>query len=267
MVNVVFWVYLLLFLLFPHIVETEPAENFVNLDSLQGDWLNKKYIETLQLTKSPCKAVEGIYYTAFTISKEVDSYKFLQLYNFHEGVKFNIIELLPSSEPNSYQIIYERIYVRQVIDPDTFINSFVIKTGKYAKEIEWIFIPEYGISEAIELHLPFLHAKPNIDEYVNRIVLAGNYTDEQGQTFVFSKSGEAKWPDKSFRYKVGLDSYWTRNQFDYFVVIGEKVENRYPKIIAFEWRNNKLLIFKTIVKMDGEIIVREKESLYVLTPR
>ncbi|HDY89214.1 MAG TPA: hypothetical protein ENH82_14000 [bacterium] len=269
MVNIVFWVYLLLFLLFPHIVETEPAENCVSLDSLQGEWLNKKYIETLQLTKSPRKAVEGIYYTAFTILKDANSYKWGQLYNFHEGIYYNIIELLPTSEFNMYQIQYEPIYepeTPETVERATYTNNFLIYGKPPINEIKWIFKPRYGYPKGEEQRITFVRVEPNIDEYVNRIVLAGTYFDKQGRIFVFSMTGDAEWPDKSYRYQVSLDTVLSDS--DYFIVyIISDEEKKRSMIYAFEWQDNTLHIFNIHFPEGGDHIKHDKEPLYILTPR
>ena len=259
--NHIYGIYIILFLL---IILTSHAEE-ITLEQLQGEWLNKLYIETLQLTKSPRKAVNGIHYTSIQIFKENDSYRLIEVYEFHTGYPCKIVSLLPTSKPSSYQILCEVIYTRQVSNPDTFITSFVIQPGKSVKEIDWNCI-KYGISDSNELHIPFQYVEPNINEYVNRIVLAGNYTDKQGQTFVFSESCEAQWPDKSFRYTVGLDYIYPK--CDYFYITDKRDENKRKIPYAFSWESGKLYIFDThFNEANPDIIEQGKEPLYVLTPR
>ncbi|MBT4483397.1 MAG: hypothetical protein HOC71_06940 [Candidatus Latescibacteria bacterium] len=249
---------------FSLITYTSRAEE-ITLDQLQGDWLNKNYIEILKATKSPRKSAGGIYNTFFSISKEDNSYKWLQIYNFHEGIKFQIIKLPPTSEPHTYQMVYEPIYSREPVERETYINTLYIPGDKPFNEIAWILNPRHGSKEG--QGTKFIRVEPNINEFVNRIVIAGHYTNEHGQSFVFKETGEAVWPDKSFKYEVGLDSYWTNSKFDAFKVLGEKIENFYPMRYGFEWRDKKLLIYKISEVIADGIVVREEKPLYILTPR
>ncbi|MFC1693936.1 hypothetical protein ACFL1R_10565 [Candidatus Latescibacterota bacterium] len=236
----------------------------ITLGQLQGEWLNKKYIETLQLTKSPIKAVDGIYYTSFTIFKENNSYRWGQNYNFHEGIIFNIIELLPTFEPHNYQIVYEPIYEREPVDRETYCDTLYISGDKPFNEMEWIFTQIHGIPKGEKLRIPFVRVEPNIDEYVNRIVLAGTYTDKQGRTFVFSKSEEAQWPDKSFRYKVGLDYIF--ESCDFFWAYNDN-DKYFP--YAFSWQDDKLYIYNTYPHKEVPELKFERDDkpLYILTPQ
>ena len=267
MVTIVFWIYLLLF---PHIVETEPAENCLRLDSLKGEWLNKKYIETVQLTKSPRKASEDIYYTAFIILKELDSYTWSQNYNFHEGITYRITGLRPASESNMYQIHYEPIYepeTPKTIERVTYTNIFLIYGKPPINEITWIFKPIYGYPKDEEQRITFVRVEPNVHDYVNRIVLAGTYTDEKGRIFVFEESGRARWPDRHFDYKIGLDFVFSESNF--IMILDDRDERGIPQTYGFEWRDNKLLIFKGKYSEESGFneFVREDNPVYILTPR
>ena len=82
---VLYGIYLLSVALYSCSTVPEPA-NTIGMDDLLGEWLSKECIEKLQLTRSPCKAVEGNYYTAFIIIREDDAYRWRQAYHFHEGL-------------------------------------------------------------------------------------------------------------------------------------------------------------------------------------
>ena len=70
--------------------------------------------------------------------------------------------------------------------------------------------------------IPFVRVEPNIDEYVNRLVLEGTYKDGRGKTFIFGESGKAIWPEKSFNYRVRFDYIFA--DCDYIRLIDEMDE-------------------------------------------
>lgn len=224
----------------------------ITLEQLQGEWLNKKYIEKLQSTKLPCEAVKDIYITSFVISKKRASYEWMKnashewliILNFHEGITFPLSGLKPTSDPNTYSVVGN--------------HRFVI-SKKTINEIRWIG----RLSGAGNFDIPFIRVRPNIESYVNKIVLAGTYEDQQGRTFIFNELGEAKWPDKSFNYKVELD-YVEKTYRSCFEVIGEKDEYGWPMRYDFDWQDNKLHIFNTRYPSREEEI--EQKPLFILTP-
>ena len=256
---VLYGIYLLSVVFYSCSTVPEPAHT-IAMDDLLGEWLNKRCIEELQSTRSPCSAVEGIHYTAFIISREDDVYRWLQAYYFHEGLSFRIVGLQPTSDSNIVRLLYHR---DQDSGRGTLNDRFYIPDGKL-DEIDWLFTSMY---EDEEQRIAFVRVEPSIDEYVSRIVIAGQYTDEGGREFVFRESGEAKWPDKTFRYRASLDPHWTRGEFDSFYVLGEKIEDLYPMRYGFEWRDRKLLIFEIAAVREDTAVDRVKEPLHVLTPR
>ena len=234
----------------------------VSLEQLDGEWINKEYIERLKATKSPLQAKDGITYTSFTIAKENYSYKWLQIYNFHEGVWFNVTGFKPTPEPIMYQIIYEPIYEREPVKRETYIDTLYISEQNLLNELEWAFTQKYGKQKGKELHIPFVRIEPTIQDYVNSIVLAGKYTDENGQAFTFSSTGEANWIDTSFKYFVSLDTYMHLNlQFDSFYDDDKRI------MYHFKWLNNKLFIYETYIYPPGmEFKKPRDEPLYILIP-
>ena len=98
-------------------------------------------------------------------------------------------------------------------------------------------------------------------------MIAGNYKDEQGRTVIFEESGKAIWPDKTFKYVVGLDCYWTNSKFDYFEVTGYKYKGIYPMRYGFEWRGNTLCIYEIANVNQDTTVERKTKPLHVLTPQ
>lgn len=214
------------------------------LDKLQGEWLNKTYVEILSKTRSPMKAVGG-YVTGFKISKSNGAYEWLQMYGFHESIHRAIQELTPMIEKNTYLV------------KDNERNSgvhgkFIIKNKGTINKLVWIN-GNSGKKDAIT----FMRVKPTIEDYINRAVLVGNYKDINGRNFTFSESGESKWPDKAFKYKINLD-YEGVNCDMFTVLDGEGVIG-----YGFVWQAGRLFIFNL---KEEETIHCDKDPLVILIP-
>ncbi|MBN1292034.1 MAG: hypothetical protein JXB48_09375 [Candidatus Latescibacteria bacterium] len=250
---------LLVFFMF---VPTLSSAEEITLYDLQGDWLNKEYYETLAATKSPRKAVQGIEYTNFAIVPDQENHRWLQIFNFHEGLWFTITGLQPNIEPDIYRILF---HDKQEAGHATQNDRFYVQPGKPVNTIEWLFATNYG-KTAEEHRVTFIHAEPDLQRLVNRTVLAGIYSDQNGRLFVFGENGVAQWPDTTFTYKVGLDYIFA--ECDYFYFLDEQNGNIGTEWYAFEWQGNKLYIYTThFSKEVSELIERDEKPLYVLNPK
>ncbi|MFC1490386.1 hypothetical protein ACFL6K_04180 [Candidatus Latescibacterota bacterium] len=237
---------------------------FANLNQIEGEWFNKQFIEELERTKSIRKSYNvdnNTLYTAFNISRKDPSYfNWDRSYRYHEGDLLTITRIVPLADPNIYLILFHK---EQTHSPITSQDRFLIK--KSLNEIVWIFNPLYSSSNS-EQRVTFVRLEPSIEEYINNIIIAGKYTDENGRIFEFNKSGDAIWPEKVFKYQVGLDTYWAEGKFDYFVVEGEKFQGIYPMRYGFEWVDNKLLIYEIAEVNFLTQVSRKLKPLYILTP-
>ncbi len=91
--------------------------------------------------------------------------------------------------------------------------------------------------------------------------------DRAKKFYGVKESGEAIWPEKSFKYTVGLDRFWSHGKFDELYVIGEKINNIYPMRYGFEWKDDQLLIYKIKSVNVDTTVEREEEPLFILTPQ
>ncbi|MFC1541348.1 hypothetical protein ACFL50_02725, partial [Candidatus Latescibacterota bacterium] len=196
----------------------------------------------------------------FSILQENNSYEWAQTSNFHEGYRFNITGLEPSKEINTFTIIYGK---KQYFRKHTNFDMFYIPDIDNLNEFVWI---------SDHFRIPFVRIDTTIQDYVNSIVIAGNYTDEKGQTFIFTESGEAIWPDQTFKYNVSLDTMLSLFSWcDYFFLFqGKDIQSnriKYP----FKWEDNKLFIYGTYYLPNSvpnsDSLIPTKEPLYILTPQ
>ena len=240
-----------------------------HLQHLQGEWLNRRYLEALQETKSPGKAYltsPTTRFTAFFISREHSAYfDWKQSLSFHEGVFSRITGLEQTVAPNTFRVLF---YHEQTHGPVTQNDQLRIAESGRGDTLTWIFDPLFSYGQG-EQQIDFVRVRPDIDTFFNRVVIAGQYRNESGQEFVFKESGQAVWPDTEFVYTVGLDRSAILGEHDWFSLPGDCDNSwRIKDTYSFEWRNDRLLIFATDPKLNDPAAGwrRREPPLHVLVP-
>jgi hypothetical protein len=256
----------------------------VTLEQLQGEWINKVYVEKLKATRSPYQAVEDIYYACIVIEKVNDSFRFVKLYNFHIGPVYRVKEFKKVYGQSLYEIVYEPVYMSETPDwlRRDFTDRFRVFVNSDITEIEWIFTQEHsGSARDREQRIRLVRADPDIYKFANTIALAGEYTDQSGRRFVFrntdtaapygtyysSYPSEAVWPDKSFRYTIGIDCVLER--FDHFMM-NERDENNEIVYTTFGYvRADNILYIYNTHDPEGKtgILKMDETPIYILTPQ
>jgi len=215
------------------------------LESLQGEWLSQSYLEALKETRSPIEA-SGESVTAFKILKEGDYYQWMQIYGFHEAINLEIYAVKPAREAHSYLVFCDS-------EIEGGSEKIMLQNSDNFDVLVWIKQEQRGVDT-----LTFIRARPDIESFINQIVLAGDYTDDAGRRFSFSTSGEARWPDRSFRYRINLDPEGL--ECDVFSIPDQPEWQGY----GFAWRLNKLLIYAV---RGVETLSCDQPPLLILTPQ
>ncbi len=157
---------------------------------LAGDYLRKDYLDTLVKTRSPFRSVASDTPQLVSVAIENGRPVLNTVFNFHEGGP----EFLTRPDGS---IAVKPGYGLKVANP-TFIaidaQHFRLGFDDFAPEV-YSFVGNSG-------------------RYVADLVLAGEYVDQHSRHYVFAKDGNATFPDRKFRYSVGMDHIL--NGFDYF---------------------------------------------------
>lgn len=98
------------------------------------------------------------------------------------------------------------------------------------------------------------------EDLVNKIVLSGKYRNQAGKVYVFENNRIAKWPNESFKYRVGLDFVFGKHNYIWVVDDNNKNLDRY---YTYEWNNDRLFIYRASIP-EGEAVVPEKEPFVAL---
>ena len=177
----------------------------------EGDYLSSTYVETLKRTRSPFEAGKTGRINRVVVHRKGSKLLLEPIFSFHEsGVVFAIHDdgaasCLESCGEDT------RNLTASVVDELTFRLGF----GEL-EPVTYVFVN-------------------NASEYVSRAALVGKYYDRQRRTYEFSQDGWAVFPDRRFRFEIGVDH--VLNGFDYFMDS--------TTMWAFKRNRNELQIFAT----------------------
>ena len=216
----------------------------VTLALLTGEWLNREYIDHLEATRSPVKVpFDGNRrWTALYFSRGNRYFEWKQVLSYHEGVFLRITGLQPEPEAGIYRVLF---HDRQTHGRATGEDRFLIPHTRPLEEMTWLFDELYGPTPR-KRRIAFRRVEPDIAAFVNRTVIAGTYTDRRGRSFTFEENGAGAWPDSTFfTYTVELDKHGAAGRYDVFHVPTDPADYRRRRTYAFEWKDDRLLIFPT----------------------
>ncbi len=193
-----------------------------------GDYLSNAYIDELTSTRSALAADKTGTLTSVSVTQSGSSISIIPGFNFHEaGDEFLVGHdgSLSAASPNPYNT--HNLYAEA-------ING---KTLRFGYE---------DIAPATFVLVKDEYA------YVARIMIVGKYHDARGRIYEFTEDGRAIFPERTFKYDVGLDH--VLNPYDYYSENG--------KTWAFLRKGGELQIFATADTEDGfEQITSTKPTL------
>ena len=123
------------------------------------------------------------------------------------------------------------------INSDGSLNT-KLAAGYKTNNVSLVSVGNNKIKFGFDTFNPTEYVKiDNAELFVESIVLAGKYQDKNGRHYMFGDDGVAKYPNKSFHYKIGLDH--TGAPFDY-ISITESGD-----IVAFKRSTDSLTLWET----------------------
>lgn len=260
-------------------------KNALSIKQLAGSWLSKEYVETLKATKDPMKAISKVPGACSLYIFKPDSDYFYGHYtrafgyNFHEGGSSPmILDLKPADNDFFFLIYAEVVSTKGPKTPVKMVPSIsdervriISRTSDTIQEIEWskrIFDDTKKIAWQKAVFM-----RVDEDNYVNKIVLAGEYKDQQGRPFVFTDK-KAVWPEQTFHYAVQQDFVegWPTGDCQTFDVLDYKNhpirgKNGFPERMGYQWRDKILYIYNLSYPEETGEIVCGKDPIFVLTPK
>jgi len=234
-----------------------PSRDRVYLRDIEGIWVNEPYLKALTALRSPHAAAKKTPPVVIALKREGRAFPIV-VTDFNKASVQTVLDIEPDAKPGFYRLV--------VGAGDRPMTS---------KEVKYIYLQgtrnAQGKFERLrfaELFLmkgkwaDYILLSGEISPYINRLVLAGRYKDEQGRGWEFSESGEARWPDQSFVYELSLNDPGAGCEYLQTEDLKERADN---KRFGYAWKNGKLSIYPA--RMVNKKVRCDAKPLAVLTPQ
>jgi len=224
----------------------------LTIEQLDGQWVRKKYLDSLRSNRSQfSEQTENILISAKTNR--------LSWTNYHEGSWRRILRIELSK--NGYVLVVGQWEIDSPVPSEILQIPFKPTMDYQGKIVSIEFLDNSLASSKNE---PFVRLSVPLEEYANELLLVGQYIDQKGKQYTFSKEGVASWPDRSFSYKLPLDS--SEAGCDYFQTNDPKEPGNYKRY-GFKWKGNRLDLFTIVYSRDDIPIACEDHPFVSLVRR
>lgn len=209
----------------------------VYLADLEGTWISRDYLERLRASRAPHLTGRQAAGIAIKIQREGNSYP-IAITNFQRVVLQAIIDVQPEGKPKNY-----RLAVAEQDRPGIRASELTYIPFRGERNADGVF-QTLSISEptfAQRRFLTYLRLNEPLETVVNRIVIAGQYADADGNAYEFTESGEATLPDAAFAYEVSLDP---GNASCELLLNHREREPEGTQRIGFGWKGAELHLYR-----------------------
>jgi len=209
----------------------------VYLKDLEGTWIARDYLERLRASRAPHATARQAAGIAIKIQREGNSWPIV-ITNFQRAVLMVIIDLQPDPKPKSYRLALAKEDGTGISASDlTYIPFRGERNAEGVFQTLLIGEPTF----AKRRFLTYLRLSDPIETVVNRIVIAGNYVDAEGNAYAFTDTGEATLPEGGFLYEVSLDP---GNASCELLRSHREREPDGQQRIGFEWKGAELRLYR-----------------------
>ena len=225
---------------------------------LQGTWISKAYLDRLKASRSPHAAARQTPALVIKVDKQDKSYPIL-ITNFQNAVLNFLLEVEPGGKPDTYRMVTAvddgvvsstdatYIYFRGTRNVQGKFDALSIADPHFAKR----------------KFLPFVRLPDSLDTVVNRLTVAGKYTDAEGRAYEFTEGGDAILPERKFAYEVSLDPRAANCEL---LQSHPEREAGGQNRVGFAWAGTKLQLFN-VKSVKKDRFACEAKPFAVLTPQ
>jgi hypothetical protein len=170
----------------------QPTNPRFEVADFAGEWVAKHYIEEVERTRQPHQAWSLEHWAlSFSIIKtDATEYEFNATTLNEGGLSGRISHLEATTHPGEFRLVIEgqKDYVLIQIESE---SKRPVETVRAA--------------DSMERAVLFTRLPGTLDQYINRLVIAGKYQGVSGEEYTFDEIGEARWPGQTFHYEVSLN--------------------------------------------------------------
>ena len=207
---------------------------------LEGDWLSAKFLDAVRATRAPVGAPDPY---GFTVRKHGNGWR-IAMTSFHEGY-WRTLSAVEARPGGGWAL---------VVGPMESEPKGPKELTRVPVEVTWGAAGPETVAGALwdaeAGQIAFRRLPAPRARYLNRIVLAGTYRDEEGRRFVFDESGEATWPGEGFRYELNLDP--SEAGCDY-ITRPDRTQPNETRRYAFAWKDGALRLSHVVYDRDFPI--------------
>ncbi len=228
---------------------------------VQGTWVREDFAALVDKTRAPQAAAERANGNPLwvRIFIEQDGRYLMAVSTGHEGWTRQIGSITAVPTQSAYRLLMSRpemVYEPQ--KPATTMLTLHKPPAAGPMRMHIDLLTGGGVSE-------YRHVAASFSEYLNRSVLSGVYRDERGQEYRFDEQGLARWPDRTFEYRIVEDSMESGCEYFNYLVRGAAIqEGRY----GYAWKDGKLEIYDIVdgASVNGPPISCSRKPIAVLKP-
>ncbi len=239
--------------------QTPPArKDRVFLKDVEGIWINEAYLSILAPLKSPHAAAKKAPPVVIAIRREGRAYPIV-VTDFNKASLQAVLDVEPDGKPGAYRLV--------VGADDKPMSSKDVKyirfeAGRSAQgKIERLRVAEPDFMKG--KWADYVRVGGELSPQLNRLVIAGNYRDEKGKTWIFNESGEAAWPEQKFNYELSLNDPGAGCDYLQSEQAAKGVDDK--KRYGYGWKAGKLSVYPA--RLVGKKVLCDAKPLAVLTPQ
>ena len=246
------------------VAQTPPAQtppvrkDRVFLKDVEGIWINEAYVSVLAALKSPHAAAKKAPPVVIAIRREGRAYPIV-VTDFNKASLQAVLDVEPDGKPGAYRLVVGADDKPMSSSEVKYIRFEAAKNAQGKFDRLRIAEPDFMKGKWAD----YVPVAGELSPQLNRLVIAGNYRDEKGRTWVFSESGEATWPEQKFNYELSLND--PRANCDYLQSEGAAKSIDDKKRYGYGWKAGKLSVYPA--RLTGKKVVCDAKPLAVLTPQ
>ena len=250
--------------------QTSPAQtpavrkDRVFLKDVEGIWINEEYMSVLAALKSPHAAARKAAPVVIAIRREGRAYPIV-VTDFNKASLQAVLDVEPDGKPGAYRLVVGPVDKPMSSKEVKYIR---FEAGKSAHgKIERLRVAEPDFMKG--KWADYVPVAGELSPQLNRLVIAGNYHDEKGRTWLFNESGEASWPEHKFNYELSLNDPGANCDYLQSETAAKGVDDNKgldnKKRYGYGWRAGKLSIFAA--RLAGKKVICDAKAIAVLTPQ
>jgi hypothetical protein len=237
---------------------------------VEGIWITESYLSVLAALKSPHAAAKKTPPVVIAIRREGRAYPIV-VTDFNKASLQAVLDVEPDGKPGAYRLVVGADDKPMSSDEVKYIRFEAVKNAQGKFDRLRLAEPDFMKGKWAD----YIPLAGELSPQLNRFVIAGNYRDEKGRTWIFSEAGEATWPEQKFNYELSLNDPGANCDYLQSESAGKGIDSHKggdgnkeaddKKRYGYGWKAGKLSIFAA--RLTGKKVVCDARPIAVLTPQ